>query len=105
MLRIYGVMLDLLRDVRPMIEAIAKRDASLADQMRRAIQSVVLNTAEGMGSRGKNRAVRYHSALGSMRETWACVEVAAAFGYVEMPARDVEERMRHVSGTLVKLAT
>ena len=103
MLRIYDVMLDLLRDMRPTLEEIAKRDSSLADQMRRAVQSVVLNMAEGMGSRGKNRPVRYHSALGSLRETWACVQVAAAFGYVEMPAPDVEAKMIHVSRTLVKL--
>ena len=69
MLRIYDVMLQVLRDVKPIIDAIAKRDAALADQMRRAAQSVVLNTAEGMGSRGRNRTVHYHSALGSMRET------------------------------------
>ena len=103
MLRIYETMLEMVRDLGPMIETIAKRDGGLGDQMRRAVQSVVLNTAEAMGSRGKNRQARYHSALGSMRETWACVEVAAALGYVEMPSRAVEEKMRHVSRTLVKL--
>ena len=61
MLRIYAVMLDLVREVRPVIEGIAKRDAGLADQMRRAVQSVVLNTAEGMGSRSSQRRIARRS--------------------------------------------
>ena len=104
MLRIYETMLEMVREARPKIKAIAKRDASLGDQIRRALQSVVLNTAEGMGSRGKNQQVRYASALGSMRETVACVEVAEALGYVEKPSPVVAERFRHVIGTLTKLA-
>jgi len=105
MLKIYSVMLDVVRDVRPTIDAIAKRDASLADQMRRAIQSVVLNTAEGMGSYGGNRRARYHSALGSMREAVACVEVGAALGYIGTPPNETANRFSHVIGTLVKLTT
>jgi len=63
---------------------------------------VALNVAEGMYSRGRNRNARYHSALGSARETLACLEVAEAFGYL---AADVElnEQLKRVVGTLVKL--
>ena len=104
MLRIYDVMLDVVRELRPALEAIAKRDAGLADQMRRALQSVVLNTAEGMGSRGGNRRMRYSSALGSMREVVACVDIGAVLGYVEMPSPVMANRFAHVIGTLVKLA-
>jgi four helix bundle protein len=103
MLRIYDVMLEFVRDLRPVVEAIQKRDAGLADQLRRALQSVVLNTAEGMGSRGRNRQVRYHSALGSMRETAACLELGAAFGYIAPPSAAMRNRIAHLVGTLVKL--
>jgi len=96
-------MIDFVRDVRPTLDAIVKRDANLGDQMRRALQSVVLNTAEGMGSRGRNRQARYHSALGSMREVNACLELGAAFGYVEPPPREMSNRIAQVIGTLVKL--
>ena len=38
-----------------------------------------------------------------MRETWACVEVGAVFGYVETPSSHLANRFAHVIGTLVKL--
>jgi hypothetical protein len=55
-----------------------------------------------MYSRGGNRNARYHSALGSARETLACLEVAAAFGYV---ANDEQllSKLNRVVGTLVRL--
>ena len=68
MLRIYEVVLEVGRGLRPVIETIERHDADLARQMRRAASSVALNVAEGMYSRGKNRAARYHNAMGSMRE-------------------------------------
>jgi len=71
MLRIYSVMLDLLVSLRPILVQIRTRDANLEDQMRRAATSVVLNIAEGSGSRGKIRTARYSTALGSARETYA----------------------------------
>jgi hypothetical protein len=48
--------------------------------------------------------VRYHTALGSLREVLACLEVAAALGY--MPEREAALRARfdRVLGTLVRLA-
>ena len=104
MLKIYDVMLDVMRELRPMLEAIAARDPNLADQMRRALQSVVLNTAEGMGSRGRNRPVRYHSALGSMREVRACVDIGEVMGYGVSVTAEVGARFDQVIGTLVKLA-
>jgi hypothetical protein len=57
MLRIYGVVLGVVKDARPVIEAIERKDPDLARQMRRAVSSVALNISEGMYSRGKNRAL------------------------------------------------
>lgn len=45
---------------------------------------------------------RYHSALGSARETLSCLEVAVVFGYVAEDAR-LHDRLDRVVGTLVKL--
>jgi four helix bundle protein len=102
MLRIYAVLLDLVATRRPMVRQLERRDADLA-RCRRAIQSALLNMAEGSYNRGKNRAVRYHTSLGSLREVLACFEVAAAMGY--LPAVDAALRARfdHVLGTLVRL--
>jgi len=103
MLRIYPVLLELLREVAALLNVLDRRDPDLARQCRRALSSAALNVAEGSYSRGKNRAARYHTALGSLREVLACFEVAEALGY--LPALDEQMRRRfdHVLGTLVRL--
>jgi four helix bundle protein len=103
MLRIYPVILAVLRALRPVLTQIEHHDSDLARQMRRAMSSVALNTAEGMYSRGRNKAARYHTALGSMRETLACVEVAVAMGYVTEPEPAIAGSIREILGTLAKL--
>jgi four helix bundle protein len=103
MLRIYPVILETVRHVRPTLEAIERKDADLGRQMRRAVASIALNTSEGMYSRGGNRRVRYHSALGSARETLACIETGAALGYVQEPDDETRRRFDTIIGTLTKL--
>ena len=103
MLRIYGVILEVVGALRPVVGQIERRDADLGRQMRRAMCSVALNVAEGMGSGGRNRNARYHTALGSMQETMACVEVGAALGYVGTVDPELVDRMRKIIGTLVRL--
>ncbi len=103
MLKIYAVVLELLAELKPVLAQVARADTDLARQLRRASASVALNLAEGMYSRGKLRAARYHTALGSARETLACVEVAAALGYVRAVPPGVGAKLNRVVGTLVKL--
>jgi four helix bundle protein len=103
MLRIYPVILEVIAELRPVVGALERCDGDLARQMRRAMASVALNTAEGMGSGGKLRAARYHNALGSMQETMACVDVGVALGYVDGVDAGLHDRMRKIVGTLVRL--
>ena len=56
-----------------------------------------------MYSRGNNRSARYHSALGSARETLACLEAAEACGYINAVDAALCEQLKRVVGTLVKL--
>ena len=74
---------------------------NLARQLRRASASIALNL-EGMYSRGQNRHARYHSALGSARETLSCLEVAALSSYVEED-KQLWDQLDRVVGTLVLL--
>jgi four helix bundle protein len=104
MLRIYGVVLEVVRELKPVMGAIERKDPDLARQMRRAAASVALNVSEGSYSRGRNRGARYHDAMGSMRETLACIEVGIALGYVEGIDRSLRGHIDHVLGTLFKLA-
>jgi hypothetical protein len=64
---------------------------------------LAFGVAEGMYSRGGNRAARYHTALGSARETMACLEVAVAMGYLEQADAVVRDRLGRIVGTLVRL--
>jgi four helix bundle protein len=102
MLKIYGTILEVIAELRPVMGEMERKDPDLARQMRRAASSVALNTAEGMYSRGKNRAARYHNALGSMQETLACIQVGEALGYVRVDDGLVD-RIRKITGTLVRL--
>jgi four helix bundle protein len=102
MLRIYPVVLSVLEKLQPALRRIELKDRDLARQLRRCSASVALNLAEGMYSRGRNREARYHTALGSARETLACVEVAVVCGYLTKDA-ELYDRLDRVVGTLVKL--
>ena len=103
MLRIYQVLLELVRLLRPLVRELERRDQDLARQCRRALSSAALNVAEGSYNRGKNRVARYHTALGSLREALACFEVAAALGYLPQVDAELRARFDHVLGTLVRL--
>ena len=82
MLRIYTTVIDVLRGLRPVVTQIEEHDRDLARQLRRAASSIALNVSEGSGSRGGTRRERYLNALGSARETGACLHVARALGYI-----------------------
>ena len=104
MLLIYQVIIEVVGELKAVVGQIERADADLARQMRRAMCSVALNVAEGMGSGGRNQAARYHTALGSMRETMACVDLGQALGYVGQVDADLIDRMRKIVGTLVRLS-
>ena len=75
---------EIVRDLRPVIEAVKAEDAKLADQLRRAAQSVVLNIAEGRGNKGGNAELRFATACGSAKEIRAALDVAGDWGYVDL---------------------
>ena len=102
MLRIYPIVLEVLRQLQPALRRIEVRDRDLGRQLRRASASIALNLGEGMYSRGQNRQARYHSALGSARETLSCLEVAALSNYVE-ENKQLWDQLDRVVGTLVLL--
>jgi four helix bundle protein len=104
MLRIYPVVLETIEGLRSVTAQIERRDRDLGRQLRRAASSVALNAAEGMYSRGQLRQARYHTALGSARETLACLETARAWGYVAAIDPALVARLHHIIGTFVHLA-
>ncbi len=105
MLRIYSTIIDVLTRLRPVIAQIESHDRDLARQLRRASASVALNVSEGSGCRGGTRRERYCNALGSARETGACLDVAVTLGYVENVDASLLDRLDFVRATLVRNVT
>jgi len=79
----YDLALDLIRHTRPALAVIRRHDASLARQLRDALSSIALNTAEASGRVGGDRLHLFRIALGSLRESSACFDVAVAQGFLE----------------------
>ena len=74
---------SVLRELAPIVQLVRRRDRSLADQLRRAAQSVLLNIAEARGSDAGNARARFATACGSAKETRAALHVAADWGYID----------------------
>jgi four helix bundle protein len=104
MLHIYKITIDMVGAVARVARVVHAEDPDLARQMRRASSSVPLNLSEGLYSRGRNREARLHNAMGSAMETLACLDVAAAVGYVrEADVVAERDRLNRISATLYKL--
>jgi four helix bundle protein len=100
--RLYGVSLETVRLVAALITRIARHDADLGRQARRAVTSIHLNIAEAMDAQAGHRTQRLRTALGSTNETIACIDVAAALGYIARDAQ-ADDALQKVRATLLKL--
>ena len=74
---------ELIASLSTVVAAVARHDRPLADQLRRAAQSVVLNLAECSGHSAGNRRLRVESAFGSAQETKAALHIARCWGYAD----------------------
>jgi len=102
-LKIYPVVLELVRRLAPTLPLLRARSSALGDQLERALISVPLNLAEGAYSRGRNRQARYQSAAASAREALACFETAQALGWLGPLEPELGALFQRVIGTLVRL--
>jgi four helix bundle protein len=76
------LVVEIVQQLRPVLTVLARKDRSLENQLRRAIASVALHLAEGVGSSGGIKKQRYQTALGSPNEVIMALELARSFGYV-----------------------
>ena len=102
-LKLYPIVLELVRALAPYLPALRARSAALGDQLERSLISIPLNVAEGAYSRGRNRQARYQCAAASAREALACLETATALGWVKPLPEEIAALFHRVIGTLVRL--
>ena len=96
-MNVYDRARDVVRELVPLLHTIREYDKSLAGQLKRAAQSVVLNIAEGRGSDAGNARARFSTACGSAKEVRAALNVASDWGYIEAhKATHLDERLDEV---------
>ena len=76
--------IQLVTNLQPLVPIIERRDRDLADQLKRAATSVVLNLAEGSGSSNGNRRKHFGLAQGSAKEVQAALRLAVAWRWIEL---------------------
>ena len=96
-MRVYRIALELVASVMKLSRKVQRHDPDLARQMKRSVTSVPLNMQEGLYSRGGNRTVRFHDAMGSAKETMAQLDVSVAAEFTAKLRRDFgfETDMKH----------
>jgi four helix bundle protein len=78
---LFGEVLQLVEAVRAIVVGVDRRDRDLASQLRRAVNSVGLNIAEGFGTAAGNSRLRFQTARGSLYETQVALRLAVAWGF------------------------
>ena len=86
----YEIAKQLLITLAPLVAQIKREDLDLADQLKRAAQSVLLNLAEGQRYNNGNKLRHYGIAQGSANEVRAALDAAVAWGWI---AADGDERV------------
>jgi four helix bundle protein len=103
-LLVHEVALQVVTELGPLVPRIARQDRNLAQQLRRAASSVVLNIAEAELSDPGTKRARFHSAAGSANETRSAIRLATAWRYLrEDQVRSCLEGLNQVVAMLWKL--
>jgi four helix bundle protein len=94
---VYDRARNVVRELVPVLHTIRDCDKALADQLKRAAQSVVLNIAEARGNDAGNARARFSTACGSAKEVRAALNVATDWGYIESHmATHLDEKLDEV---------
>ena len=82
MLIAYQVALEVVCELRPLVEKIRKHDNNLAKQLVDAMNSTVQNLGEAEVHRGGNKRAKLDIAHGEANEVKSSLDLALAWGYV-----------------------
>ena len=99
MLVAYEVSKSLIPKLAPLVARIERNDRDLADQLKRAASSVLLNLGEGARSMKGNKHKHYAIAHGSAGEVKAVIDTAIGWGWIDQP-RDALAALDHLLALL-----
>ena len=95
------LMLEVCKELSRLWKELERRDRSLADQGRRAMQSMVLQFAEGVHAHGKNRAAKLLGARAEAYEARFCLELATTCGLLaERSVHPSTDALDHIAAIL-----
>jgi four helix bundle protein len=98
----YDLSLDLVSGMREPLAVIRRHSTNLARHASEALESIALNIADARGRYGGDSRKQFASALGSLRELNAAVDIARAAGvFVEPPLARERDRL---GGMLFRLS-
>jgi four helix bundle protein len=80
------LMMETCRELSPVWNRLERKDRSLAEQGRRAMQSMVLQYAEGLHAYAGNRRLKLLGARSEAHEARTCLELASACGLTHEPS-------------------
>jgi four helix bundle protein len=85
---VFQKALRLLQTLAPFLGNPPRKAAAVTDHLDRALSSILLNIAEGSGKEpgSRDRKRFYRTALGSAKESGACLIVLAARGFHSGPS-------------------
>jgi len=100
--RVYGKAMEMVRLTGEVAGQLPRGYGFLADQLRRASSSVVLNYAEGSGKLSKAERRRFFRiAKGSAMETAAAFDVGHELGAVDAGANERAQQLCDAIGALL----
>ena len=76
-----NVAIEIAEKLKPVVEAVKRRDAELADQLYRACKSLALAVPEGGRRGGKDRAYHFRIGAGSAGELANGIRFAVSWGH------------------------
>ena len=101
---VYRKSLAVLAGLGRVAGQIAQSDPDLARQLRRAGASIPLNIAEAEYGQGRRKQASFSVALGSARESRACLDVGVALGYLPLGDDALRDDLDHVIAMLYRLS-
>jgi four helix bundle protein len=103
-MKIYAVMLAMVKVVGVLSRKVQQHDPDLARQMRRSSSAVPLNGVEGWHAYGGNRVARFSTAMTEARETMAALDVSVANGYLlQAEVAGALDQLDHIVAVMWKL--